>query len=145
MQLIETVCPARFGDTVFGKLDALIAGAMMVIGAVTGFEMGDGFSAAQKFGCENNDLMTANRFLSNYAGGILGSISSGQDIIVRIAVKPMPSIVKIQQTRDIHRNIVDISVMGRHDLCFIPRIMPVADAMLTCVFIDCVLEQAKYR
>ncbi len=145
VQVTATGCPTGLGDPVFGKLDALIAGAMMGIGAVKGVEIGDGFVAAQKFGSDNNDPMTADGFLSNHAGGILGGISSGQDIVVRIAVKPTPSIAKIQQTRDIHGNVVDISVGGRHDPCIVPRIVPVAEAMLALVLIDCVLEQAKYH
>ncbi|MDP2795963.1 MAG: chorismate synthase [Methanoregula sp.] len=145
VQLTATGCPTGLGDPVFGKLDALIACAMMGIGAVKGVEIGDGFSAAQKFGSENNDPMTADGFSSNHAGGILGGISSGEDIIVRIAVKPTPSIAKIQQTRDIHGNVVDISVGGRHDPCIAPRIVPVAEAMLALVLIDCMLEQAKYH
>ena len=145
VQVTATGCPTGLGDPVFGKLDALIAGAMMGIGAVKGVEIGDGFAATQKFGSENNDPMTADGFLSNHAGGILGGISSGQDIIVRIAVKPTPSIAKIQQTRDIHGNVVDISVGGRHDPCIVPRIVPVAEAMLALVLMDRVLEQAKYH
>ena len=145
VQVTATGCPTGLGDPVFGKLDALIAGAMMGIGAVKGVEIGDGFAAAQKFGSENNDPMTADGFSSNHAGGILGGISSGQDIVVRIAVKPTPSIAKIQQTRDIHGNVVDISVGGRHDPCIVPRIVPVAEAMLALVLMDCVLEQAKYH
>jgi len=145
VQVTATGCPVGLGDPVFGKLDALIAGAMMGIGAVKGVEIGDGFTAARKFGSENNDQMTADGFSSNHAGGILGGISSGQDIIVRIAVKPTPSIAKIQQTRDIYGNVVDISVGGRHDPCIVPRIVPVAEAMLALVLIDCVLEQEKYR
>ena len=145
VQVTVTGCPVGLGDPVFGKLDALIAGAMMGIGAVKGVEIGDGFAAAQKFGSENNDPMTADGFLCNHAGGILGGISSGQDIIVRIAVKPTPSIAKIQKTRDIHGNVVDISVGGRHDPCIVPRIVPVAEAMLALVLMDCVLEQEKYQ
>ncbi|MDO9549688.1 MAG: chorismate synthase [Methanoregula sp.] len=137
-------CPAGLGDPVFGKLDAGIAGAMMGIGAVKGVEIGDGFAVAGKFGSKNNDPMTADGFSSNHAGGTLGGISSGQDIIVRIAVKPTPSIAKVQQTRDIHGNGVEISVGGRHDPCIVPRIVPVAEAMLALVLIDCVLEQGKY-
>ena len=145
VQVTATGCPVGLGDPVFGKLDALIACAMMGIGAVKGVEIGDGFTTARKFGSENNDQMTADGFLSNHAGGILGGISSGQDIVVRIAVKPTPSIAKIQQTRDIYGNVVDISVGGRHDPCIVPRIVPVAEAMLALVLMDCVLEQEKYR
>ena len=144
VQVTAIGCPVGLGDPVFGKLDALIAGAMMGIGAVKGVEIGDGFIAARKFGSENNDPMTEDGFSSNHAGGILGGISSGQDIVVRIAVKPTPSIAKIQQTRDIYGNVVDISVGGRHDPCIVPRIVPVAEAMLALVLIDCILEQAKY-
>ncbi len=138
-------CPAGLGDPVFGKLDALIAGAMMGIGAVKGVEIGDGFAVAGRYGSENNDPMTKDGFASNHAGGILGGISSGQDIVVRIAVKPTPSIAKTQQTRDIHGNVVEISVGGRHDPCIVPRIIPVAEAMLALVLADCVLEQGKYQ
>jgi len=138
-------CPAGLGDPVFGKLDALIAAAMMGIGAVKGVEIGDGFAVAGRFGSENNDQMTKDGFLSNHAGGILGGISSGQDIIVRIAVKPTSSIAKPQQTRDIHGNVVEISVRGRHDPCIAPRIVPVAEAMLALVLVDCMLEQEKVR
>ncbi|MDD1698663.1 MAG: chorismate synthase [Methanoregula sp.] len=138
-------CPPGLGDPVFGKLDALIAGAMMGIGAVKGVEIGDGFGVAGRFGSENNDQMARDGFLSNHAGGILGGISSGQEIVVRIAVKPTSSIARIQQTRDIHGNVVEISVGGRHDPCIVPRIVPVAEAMLALVLMDCMLEQTKYR
>ena len=143
--ITATGCPAGLGNPVFGKLDAAIASAMMGIGAVKGVEIGDGFLVAGKFGSENNDLMTATGFSSNHAGGILGGISSGQEIVVRIAVKPTPSIAKVQQTRDIHGNEVAITVGGRHDPCIVPRILPVAEAMLALVLIDAVLEQEKYR
>jgi chorismate synthase len=144
-EIVAKGCPAGLGDPVFGKLDALIAGAMMGIGAVKGVEIGDGFSVAQKYGSENNDAMTKKGFASNHAGGILGGISSGQDIVVRIAVKPTPSIERTQQTRDVHGDVVEISVKGRHDPCIVPRIIPVAEAMLALVLADCVLEQKKYR
>lgn len=144
VQITASGCPVGLGDPVFGKLDALIAGAMMGIGAVKGVEIGDGFAAAQKFGSENNDPMTADGFSSNHAGGTLGGISTGQDIVVRIAVKPTPSIAKIQQTRDSYGNPVEITVGGRHDPCIVPRIVPVAEAMLALVLMDCVLEQKKY-
>ncbi len=138
-------CPAGLGDPVFGKLDALIAGAMMGIGAVKGVEIGDGFAAAGRFGSENNDPMTAMGFSSNHAGGILGGISTGQDIVVRIAVKPTPSIEKTQQTRNVLGGEAEISVRGRHDPCIVPRIQPVAEAMLALVLIDCLLEQKKFQ
>ncbi len=144
-EIVVSGCPAGLGDPVFGKLDAQVASALMGIGAVKGVEIGDGFLVAGKFGSENNDSMTATSFMSNHAGGILGGISTGQDIIVRIAVKPTPSIAKPQMTRNIHGNEVEIAISGRHDPCIVPRIVPVAEAMLALVIIDCLLEQEKYR
>jgi len=144
-EIIVSGCPAGLGDPVFGKLDAQVTGALMGIGAVKGVEIGDGFLVAMKFGSENNDPMTVTGFMSNHAGGILGGISTGQDIIVRIAVKPTPSIAKPQMTRDIHGNEVEIAISGRHDPCIVPRIVPVAEAMLALVIIDCLLEQERYR
>jgi chorismate synthase len=144
-EVTATGCPAGLGDPVFGKLDALIAAAMMGIGAAKGVEIGDGFAAARRFGSENNDGITSTGFASNHAGGILGGISTGQDIVVRIAVKPTPSIGKVQQTRDVRGNETTISVKGRHDPCIVPRILPVAEAMLALVIIDAYLEQKKYR
>jgi chorismate synthase len=143
-EIVAKGCPAGLGDPVFGKLDAAIAGAMMGIGAVKGVGIGDGFSVAGTFGSENNDPMTKDGFATNHAGGILGGISSGQDIVVQIAVKPTPSIAKPQKTRDIRGNVVDISTGGRHDPCIVPRIIPVAEAMLALVLADCLLEQEKY-
>jgi chorismate synthase len=145
VEITATGCPAGLGDPVFGKLDALIAGSMMGIGAVKGVEIGDGFAAARRFGSENNDGITSTGFVSNHAGGILGGISTGQDIVVRIAVKPTPSIEKVQQTRDVKGTGVSISVKGRHDPCIVPRILPVAEAMLALVIIDSYLELKKYR
>jgi chorismate synthase len=145
VEIIAKGCPAGLGDPVFGKLDAQIAGAMMGIGAVKGVEIGDGFAAAKRFGSENNDQMAGKGFSSNHSGGILGGISFGQDIVVRIGVKPTPSIAKTQRTQDIHGNEVEISVKGRHDPCIVPRIVPVAEAMLALVIMDCILEQKKYQ
>ena len=144
-EVVATGCPAGLGDPVFGKLDAAIAGAMMGIGAVKGVEIGDGFAVAGRFGSENNDPITATGFTSNHAGGILGGISSGQEIVVRIAIKPTASIAKAQQTRDIHGNATEITTGGRHDPCIVPRILPVAESMLALVLVDAVLEQEKYR
>jgi chorismate synthase len=145
VEIVAKGCPAGLGDPVFWKLDAQIAGAMMGIGAVKGVEIGDGFLAPGRYGSANNDQMTADGFVSNHAGGILGGISSGQDIVIRIAVKPTPSIAKTQQTRDTSGNVVEISVGGRHDPCIVPRILPVAEAMLALVLMDCLLEQGKFR
>ncbi len=136
--------PPGLGDPVFGKLDAAIAHAMMGIGSVKGVEIGEGFHAAALYGHENNDQMNPEGFLTNHAGGILGGISTGEDIIVRIAVKPTPSISREQQTVTMTGMPATISVQGRHDPCIAPRIVPVAEAMIALVIVDALLEQLKY-
>ena len=145
-EIVAHGCPAGLGDPVFGKLDAQIAGAMMGIGAVKGVEIGDGFAVArQRSGARTTTRCRRTGFRSNHAGGILGGISTGQDIIVRIAVKPTPSIAKVQQTQDICGKRAEIAIKGRHDPCIVPRIIPVAEAMLALVLIDCWIEQEKVR
>jgi chorismate synthase len=145
VEVIATGCPVGLGDPVFGKLDAQIASGMMGIGAVKGVEIGEGFHAAVLYGSENNDQITEAGFLTNHAGGILGGISNGEEIVVRIAVKPTPSISIPQKTIDRNGKERVISVRGRHDPCIVPRILPVAEAMLALVIIDCLLENAKYQ
>ncbi|MDT8357427.1 MAG: chorismate synthase [Methanomicrobiaceae archaeon] len=145
VQVIARGVPAGLGDPVFGKLDTLIAGAMMGIGAVKGVEIGEGFGAALLLGSENNDQMDRGGSLSNHAGGILGGISNGNDIVVRIAVKPTASIRVPQKTVDREGEERTITVSGRHDPCIVPRIVPVAECMLALVLADCALEQLKYR
>lgn len=136
--------PAGLGSPVFGKLDAAIAGAMMGIGAVKGVEIGEGFAAARLFGSENNDAMDASGFLSNHAGGVLGGISTGQEIVVSLAVKPTPSIALPQRTVDVRGEGREIEIRGRHDPCIAFRLVPVAEAMLALVLVDAVLEQRAY-
>ncbi|MDO8647277.1 MAG: chorismate synthase [Candidatus Diapherotrites archaeon] len=137
--------PAGLGEPVFEKLDSQIAGALMGIGAVKGVEIGSGFNAARSFGSENNDQIIAEKgnakFLSNNAGGILGGISTGQDIIARIAVKPTPSILKKQKTISKSIENTEIEIAGRHDVCICPRIVPVAEAMLALALVNALLEQ----
>lgn len=136
--------PAGLGEPVFGKLDAMLACAIMGIGAVKGVEIGDGFAAARATGSTNNDpLLPGGKFASNHAGGILGGISSGQPIVLRAAVKPISSIAKEQTTVDIHGNPVTIRVGGRHDLSAIPRCVPVHRAMVALVLADMLLLQRR--
>ena len=144
VEILAKGTPPGIGDPVSGKLDAAIAHAMMGIGSVKGVEIGEGFRAAALSGSENNDEMTPEGFLTNHAGGILGGISTGADIIVRIAVKPTPSILREQQTVTVTGMPVTISVQGRHDPCIAPRIVPVAEAMIALVLVDGLLEQLKY-
>lgn len=138
-------CPAGLGDPVFGKLDASLAAAMMSIGAVKGVEIGDGFLSSGAYGSENNDCMDASGFLSNHCGGILGGISNGNEIIIRIAVKPTPSIEKEQKTVDTVGQERVISVHGRHDPCIVPRIVVVAECMAALALADAVLAQKISR
>ncbi len=143
VSLVVSGCPPGLGDPVFGKLDALIAYALMGIGGVKAVEIGSGVRAAFMTGSEHNDQMTSDGYRSNNAGGILGGISSGQDILVRLSVKPTPSITSLQQTVDIHGKDRTISVKGRHDPCIAVRIVPVAEAMMALVLMDALLEQRK--
>ncbi len=133
--------PAGLGEPVFDKLDADLAKALMSIGAIKGVEIGDGFIAAGRLGSENNDPISPHGFLSNHAGGILAGISNGDEIRVRVAVKPIPSIAKDQQTIDANHEPVTISVKGRHDVSAIPRINPVCEAMVKLVLADHLLRQ----
>lgn len=133
-------CPAGLGEPVFDKLDARIASALMSIGAVKGVEIGAGFAAASMLGSEHNDPILPEGYGSNHAGGVLGGISTGMDIIVRVAVKPIPSIGKLQQTVTREGEPTTISVGGRHDVSAIPRILPVCEAMVLLTIADFMLH-----
>ncbi|OMF38388.1 chorismate synthase [Paenibacillus sp. FSL H8-0548] len=130
------------GEPVFDKLDAELAKAMLSIGAVKGIEFGAGFAAAEMLGSEHNDEMSKDGFLSNNAGGIVGGISTGDEIVFRIAVKPTSSISLPQQTIDIHGQEKTIETIGRHDPCICPRIIPVVEAMACIVVEDLMKRQA---
>jgi len=138
-------CPAGLGEPVFAKLDAALASALMSIGAVKGVEIGSGFAAADMLGSENNDPLTIDGFVSNNAGGILGGISNGDEIVVRAAVKPISSIEKEQETITKQGEPVTLSVKGRHDVSAIPRIVPVCTAMVRLVLADMLLRQKAIR
>jgi chorismate synthase len=133
-------CPAGLGEPVFDKLDARLAAALMSIGAVKGVEIGEGFQVAAMLGSENNDLVTPDGYTSNHAGGILGGLSTGMEIIARVAVKPIPSISKPQLTITTEGRPVNIQIKGRHDVSAIPRIVPVCEAMVLLVLADFVLH-----
>lgn len=133
--------PAGVGNPVFNKLDAALAGAVMSIGAVKGVEIGDGFGAAALTGAENNDFFRydENKRLyktSNHAGGILGGISDGSDIILRAAIKPTPSIFRPQQTVNKDKENVEIQIQGRHDPVIVPRAVVVVEAMVAITLVD---------
>lgn len=138
--------PAGLGDPVFDKLDALLAQALFSIGAVKGVEIGDGFDVVTAMGSENNDGFAPDenggiRKLSNHAGGILGGISDGSDIILRAAFKPTPSIRKTQSTTTKDGEAVDLSVKGRHDPVIVPRAVVVVESMVNLVLADRLLAQ----
>jgi chorismate synthase len=143
VEIRATGVPAGLGEPVFDKLDARLAAALMSVGAVKGVEIGAGFAAARMSGSTNNDQMTASGFASNNAGGILAGISSGQDIVLRAAVKPIPSIALEQRTVDRFGAERAIRVGGRHDVCAIPRVVPVLAAMVRLVLADMVLLQRR--
>lgn len=133
--------PAGVGEPVFDKLDGVIARAVMSIGAVKGVEIGDGFAVARSFGSENNDAfrMTGDGRVekkTNHAGGILGGISDGSDIVVRAAVKPTPSIARTQQTVNRQGEDIDIGIRGRHDPVIVPRAVVVVESMVAMAVLD---------
>ena len=128
--------PVGWGEPVYGKLDADLAAAMMGINAVKGVEVGAGFASVVQKGTEHSDEMTPQGFLSNNAGGILGGISTGQDIVVSIAVKPTSSIRLDRRTIDKAGKPVIVNTHGRHDPCVGIRATPIAEAMLALVLMD---------
>jgi chorismate synthase len=133
--------PVGLGDPLFDKLDADIAWAMMGINAVKGVEIGDGFGVVAQRGSEHGDELSAQGFRSNHAGGVLGGISSGQDLVVRIAVKPTSSIRLPKASIDRAGNPTIVETLGRHDPCVGIRATPIAEAMLALVLMEHVLRQ----
>jgi chorismate synthase len=144
IEIVASGVPAGLGEPVYDKLDGDLARALMTINAVKGVEIGSGFAAAALKGQENADEMRIEDdrvvFLSNHAGGILGGISTGQDIVVRFAVKPTSSILNPLRTVDVDGNEVEISTHGRHDPCVGIRAVPVGEAMVACVLADHLLR-----
>ncbi|MHB1566612.1 MAG: chorismate synthase [Acidiferrobacter sp.] len=140
ISVVATHVPPGLGEPVFDRLDADIAHAMMSINAVKGVEIGDGFASVAARGSAHRDEMTPAGFLSNHAGGILGGISSGQDILVHMALKPTASIRLPGRTVDVDGQAVEIATTGRHDPCVGLRATPIAEAMLCLVLIDHLLR-----
>ena len=136
VEVVAKGVPAGLGEPVFEKLDAALAGAMMSINAVKGVEIGEGFRVVSLKGSENCDSITPEGFSSNHAGGILGGISNGDEILVRLALKPTSSIAIEQDTIDIHGAPARISTKGRHDPCVGIRAVPIAEAMMALVLVD---------
>lgn len=149
IEILVRNCPPGLGEPVFNKLEADLAQLLMSVGAVKGFEMGSGFKAAHMKGSEFNDIFyfdekeKRSRTRTNNSGGVLGGISNGEDLIMRIVVKPPSSITKQQDTVDNKGNPVKLSVGGRHDPCICPRIVPVSEAVVALVLIDHILMQER--
>lgn len=140
VEILASGVPAGLGEPVFDKLDAELARALMSIGAVKGVEVGEGFAAAGMTGSVHNDPLQPDGFASNNSGGILAGISTGQDLLVRAAIKPIPSIAIEQQTVDKTGRPRSISVKGRHDVSAIPRVNVVCEAMTCLVLADQLLR-----
>ncbi len=138
--VVASNVPVGLGEPVFGRLDADIASAMMGINAVKGVEIGAGFASVEQKGTQHRDEMTPEGFLSNQAGGILGGISTGQDVVVSIALKPTSSLRLPGRSIDIHGEPVEVITTGRHDPCVGIRATPIAEAMLALVLMDHVLR-----
>lgn len=138
-------CPAGLGEPVFDKLDADLAKAVMSVGAVKGMEIGAGFEASRLKGSQNNDPITPEGFNTNHSGGILAGISNGDDITIRVAVKPIPSIGIEQETTDREGNTSKITTSGRFDVTAIPRIIPVLEAMVKIVLVDHYLRNSMIK
>jgi len=145
VEILVRGCPPGLGEPVFDKLEADLAKGLMSIGAVRGVEVGAGFRVAQMFGSQCNDPLGPEGFEKNDAGGILGGISNGMDIVLRVAVKPIPSILQEQRTVGHNRSPVSIQIKGRHDISAIPRIIPVCEAMVAIVLADHLLRQKVYE
>ena len=128
--------PPGWGEPIYGKLDGELAAAMMSINAVKGVEIGDGFASVAQKGSEHRDVMTPGGFLSNHAGGILGGISTGQQVVVSVAFKPTSSLRLPVEGLDAEGNVVDIVTTGRHDPCVGIRATPICEAMLALVLMD---------
>ncbi|MDD5728284.1 MAG: chorismate synthase [Victivallales bacterium] len=137
-----TGVPAGIGEPVFDKLDAELAKAALSIGGVKGIEFGAGFAAGTMTGIEHNDAMNKDGFMTNNAGGIIGGIANGNEIIFRIAVKPTSSVASPQNTVDVNGNERICETHGRHDPCLCPRIVPVLEAMSAIVLVDLIKRNA---
>ena len=141
VEIVVRGCPPGLGEPVFDKIDADLAKALMGIGTVKGVEIGDGFGVVEMKGSQANDPITPEGFLSNHAGGILAGITNGDEIIIRVACKPIASIGMPQQTVNLRGEPVQITIKGRHDVSVIPRIIPVCEAMVSIVLADHLLRQ----
>lgn len=135
--------PVGLGEPAFMKFNAVLAQAMMSINGAKGFEIGEGMHAAAMRGSDCNDLFTFEsgkvRTLTNHSGGVQGGITNGEDIVFRVGFKPIPSVMRPQQTVDINGNAKVLEIQGRHDVCVVPRVIPMVEAMAAMVTLDFIL------
>jgi len=131
--------PVGLGEPIYYKMDALLADAMMSINAVKGVEIGEGVASSTMLGSENNDEIREDGFLSNHSGGLLGGMSNGDEIDIKVYFKPTPSIFQSQKTVDIENKEVDCELKGRHDPCVAIRGSIVAESMAALVVADMLL------
>ena len=140
ISVVASGVPVGLGEPIFDRLDADLAHSLMSINAVKGVEIGDGFACVAQKGTEHRDEMTPEGFLSNHAGGVLGGISSGQDIIAHIALKPTSSMRLPGRSIDVHGNPIEVVTKGRHDPCVGIRATPIAEAMMALTLVDHLLR-----
>lgn len=149
IECVVTGCPAGIGEPVFDKLDACLAKAILSIGAVKAFEIGDGILAASAKGSENNDAFTVKNSkvikATNHAGGVLGGISDASPIVLRAHIKPTPSIFKAQQTVNKDMEELTVNIKGRHDPIIVPRAVVVVEAMTAITILDLLMENTTSR
>lgn len=150
VEVVSKGLPPGLGSPVFNKLDADLASALMSLGGIRGFEVGMGFEASKRKGSQVNDVMYKDksgklRYKTNNAGGLLGGITNGEDLVVRIAIKPTSSISKTQHTVDKYGNPKELKVKGRHDPCLCPRAVPIAESMVNLVLADHLLMSRVAR
>ena len=135
--------PVGLGEPAFMKFHAILSQAMMSINAAKGFEIGEGFNAARMKGSDCNDTFVRDgeriRTLTNHSGGVQGGITNGEDVVFRVAFKPIPSIMQPQQTVDTEGNAITLQIAGRHDVCVVPRVLPMVEAMAAMVTLDFIL------
>jgi len=150
--IIECVikgCPVGLGEPAFGKLHAQLGSAMLSINAVKGFEYGEGFAGVTTRGSEQNDIFVPGEdgitTRTNHSGGIQGGISNGQDIVFRVAFKPVATLLREQETVDLEGNPTIVKARGRHDACVLPRAVPIVEAMAAITILDAYLQNKATR
>jgi chorismate synthase len=145
VEVVGRGVPAGWGDPTMDKLDAALAAAMLSIPATKGIEIGGGFGMVALRGSQTNDVFDGERYTTNFSGGIAGGISNGNEVVVRVAVRPATSIGKPQVMAKAGGGTETVAIEGRHDPCICPRVVPVAEAMLAITLVDAWLHQRALR